>query len=369
MTSGPHPREQERLAALRSYNILDTPREADYDDVVKLLTEICDVPISAISLIDDDRQFFKAQVGLGDATGTGRDISICTHSILQRGLFIVPDTTQDPRFAANPLVAGDPNLRFYAGAVLEDEDGLPIGTVCVLDYKPRVLDDRQQRILKLMARQVMTQIALRREVVQRRAAEKQQELLIAELHHRVKNTLATVQAVIQLSLRASPDMASFSAGINQRIASLAHTHTLLSERRWDAVSFRDLVATELEPYQRAGRLTFAGPDFGIDAQSAVTMGMVIHELTTNASKYGALSREAGRLAVTWTLGDAAGDQMVDLHWQETGGPPVTPPKREGFGSSLLRRILERQFHGKAEFSFRPEGLAVHAQARLPRFAA
>ena len=132
-----HSAEEFRLGSLRSYGILDTPREADFDEVVEVASAICGTPISVINLIDQGRQWFKAEVGLG-VRETPLDSSICAHAILQPGLFIVPDTTQDRRFADNPLVTGDPHLRFYAGALLETPEGFPLGTVCVLDYKPRI---------------------------------------------------------------------------------------------------------------------------------------------------------------------------------------------------------------------------------------
>ncbi len=370
MKPGLHSREEERLAALRSYGILDTPREADFDDVVKILAEVCDAPFSTITLIDESRQWHKAAYGIGDLRETHRDVAFCSHTILQDAdMLIVPDATKDPRFADNPFVTANPNLRFYAAALLRTEGGLPLGTVCVVDYKPRLLDARQTHILQLMARQVMAQISLRREVTERRAAQSQQQLLIAELHHRVKNTLATVQAVIQLSLRAARDLDGFRDSINQRIASLANTHTLLSEQRWNAISFKELIAAELSPYDQAGRVTVDGPDFGLPAQTAVAFGMVIHELTTNASKYGALSRPDGKLAVGWTVADAGDEVLVDLRWEETGGPKVTKPTHQGFGSTLLRRILERELRGTVNFNFRPEGLLLRAQAHLPHAAA
>lgn len=367
MIPGPHEREEERLAALQGYGILDTPRESDFDDVVKILAEICDAPFSTITLIDRDRQWHKAAYGIGDLRETGRDVSFCAHTILHdEDIMIVPDVTKDARFADNPFVTGEPGLRFYAGAILRSEDGLPLGTVCVVDYKPRQLDARQRNVLHLMARQVMAQIALRREVAVRRIAEQQQQLLIAELHHRVKNTLATVQAVIQMSLRAATDIDSFRDSIVARIASLANTHTLLSDRRWGSISFSELIASELAPYDRTGRLTLDGPDFRLPAQTAVTFGMVLHELTTNASKYGALARDEGRLNVTWTLVDEGDDQRIKLLWRESLGPPVQPHTRDGFGSTLIRRILQGQLDGSVDFSFKPEGLEVRAEARLPR---
>src|SRR5215207_9268619 len=130
--------EGDRLAALRSYGVLDTAPEPAFDCLVQLAAQVCGTPIAAINLIEDRRQWFKAEVGLG-LRETPVEVSICARAILHRGPFIVRDMTQDARFACNPLVTGPPYVRFYAGALLETPQGLPLGTLCVLDYHPREL--------------------------------------------------------------------------------------------------------------------------------------------------------------------------------------------------------------------------------------
>jgi PAS domain S-box-containing protein len=159
-----------RLAALESYAILDTPPERAFDEVVQLAAQICAAPIAVVNLIAEQRQFFKAEIGLG-VRETPLDVSICAHAILQPGLFIVPDTTRDPRFAENPLVTGAPHLRFYAGALLETAEGLPLGTLCVLDHAPRPggLTQQQGFALQVLAKQVMSQLDLRRALKAREA--------------------------------------------------------------------------------------------------------------------------------------------------------------------------------------------------------
>ena len=152
--------ETERLAALTRYRILDTEAEAQFDDIVQLAAMICGVPISLISLVDEDRQWFKARVGL-DATQTARDISACQYAITQDDVTVVPDTYEDPRFDGNPLVTGDPHMRFYAGAPLTTPDGHRIGTLCVLDTMPRELTLQQQFALEVLSRQVITTLDLR----------------------------------------------------------------------------------------------------------------------------------------------------------------------------------------------------------------
>ena len=153
--------EEERLEALRDYKILDTPDEREYDDLVALASQICDVPIALISLIDSNRQWFKAKVGL-EVSETSRDISFCAHAILNDNMLVIQDALVDPRFATNPLVTCAPNIRFYAGMPLLTPAGLPLGTLCVIDHEPRELGAAQISALESLAHQVVTQMELRR---------------------------------------------------------------------------------------------------------------------------------------------------------------------------------------------------------------
>jgi len=155
--------EADRLAALDRYAILDTEREAAFDDIAELAALIFDAPIAVVNLIADARQWFKAEIGIG-ARELPLDVSICRHAILQRDVFVVPDLAADPRFENNPLVKAAGGLRFYAGALLETPEGLPLGTVCVLDVKPRPdgVDERQSRALRALASQTMAQLEARR---------------------------------------------------------------------------------------------------------------------------------------------------------------------------------------------------------------
>lgn len=158
--------ERQRLAALARYDMLDTPREAAFDEVAALAAKLCDVPIAVVNLIGDRRQFFKAEVGLG-VRETPFESSFCAKAILEQDFLLVPDATQDRRFDGNPLVEGESHLRFYAGALLKTEEGLPIGTLCVLDHRPRQLTELQQETLRVLARQVMAQLELRRLLAER----------------------------------------------------------------------------------------------------------------------------------------------------------------------------------------------------------
>ena len=155
-----HPKQASRLEALRSYRILDTPRERLYDDIAFLAAQICDSPVAAISFVDEDRQWFKAEIGLG-VRQTPLDTSFCAHAILENEFFSVRDTLLDKRFQDNPLCVSGPRIRFYASALLKTPDGLPLGTLFVLDTKPRRVSESQKDALLRLARQVMSLLELR----------------------------------------------------------------------------------------------------------------------------------------------------------------------------------------------------------------
>lgn len=162
--------EAQRLRALASYEILDTPAEAAFDDFTKLASEICGTPISLISLVDEARQWFKSRVGL-DVSETPRELAFCAHALLGSDLMEVPDATRDPRFNDNPLVTGSPDIRFYAGTPLVTSDGFSLGTLCVIDRMPRELTPAQRDALAALGRQVIRQLEHRRLAIALRESE------------------------------------------------------------------------------------------------------------------------------------------------------------------------------------------------------
>ena len=210
------------------------------------------------------------------------------------------------------------------------------------------------------------------DVTDRRLAEERQTLLIRELHHRVKNTLSTVQAIVGSTARTALTIESFYEAFVGRIKSLAHTHSVLTEDTWQTASLRGLLVNELTPYTetedgepRGDRVVLDGPHVDLPSEIAVPIGMAIHELTTNAAKYGALSNRPGRVTVLWGVLPGGPAGRLRFEWRESGGPTVAPPRRQGFGSRLLQRVLTTQVQAEVTMDYPPEGFRLTMLAPLP----
>jgi signal transduction histidine kinase len=189
--------ELERLAALRRYEILDTLPEQVYDDLTHLAAHLCDTPIALVSLVDSGRQWFKSRHGL-DALETDRAYSFCAHAIVTREMFVVPDAERDDRFSANPLVTGAPDIRFYAGTPLISSDGHALGTLCVIDRKPRFLAERELDMLRALGRMVMSQIELRTHIAERWEIERAKSEFVAIVSHELRTPLTSIRGSLGL---------------------------------------------------------------------------------------------------------------------------------------------------------------------------
>jgi PAS domain S-box-containing protein len=489
--AGPTWDEGRRSSALRSFGMLDTPREKDFDELAKMASRICDAPIAVVNLVDTSRQFFKAEVGLGVRT-VPLENAFCRHALLEDDILVIPDATNDARLNCNPLVTGAPHIRSYAGALLRTEDGFPIGTVCVLDYKVRPFTDDQVEMLQFLARQAMTQLELRRTVAQQKrlidratSAERQKanfervvrqasdfiaiadargkiaflnqaarELvglgadallptevtdyiavedhemfaseikpliragescereirlrdfatniavpalfnmfpirddqdeivgygvvtkdltdqkveearraeMMSEAAHRIKNTLSIVQAIVSQSLKTAGTLQDAKDVISKRVTALAKAQDILTSAESAMADISDVVASALAPHDAGyGRFVFSGPSRTLASRQALGLSLALHELATNAAKYGALSGDQGQVEIIWSVAD---DGEFHFDWTETGGPIVVAPTRTGFGSQLIRRMVAPYFGGHAEVDYRPEGVKFSMRGRI-----
>jgi two-component sensor histidine kinase len=525
--------DRDRLTALERFAVLDTPPERGFDDIVELATQICETPVALVSLVSDDRQWFKARIGF-DECQTDLNSSVCAHALVELDLLVVPDLSLDPRTRANPLVTNDPSIRFYAGAPLRTAEGHVLGSLCVIDTRPRPdgLTRAQENALRNLGRQVISQLELRKAVTERdillaeqkeaetrrngllhigdclrdaasvgemtRAAamvvgetlkvdratfahfdetgeyvevepdwtadgtpsiagrhrladygrdlqrgllkgenliipdvlthpitaahaeallklrirslinvpvvdhgrttamlivhsmeprnwspevvvylrniadrveagiarlqaEARQRMLNHELSHRMKNTMAMVQAIASQTLRNVPDKAPVQA-FSERLLALSIAHDVLLQRNWIAADVGSVVESTIGTFADIGRFDISGTRVILGSRATLSLSLLLHELTTNALKHGALSNAAGRVQLNWQSIDRQEDPRFRLQWREIGGPEVVPPTRKGFGSRLLRMGVGGT--GGAQLHYDPSGFAADFDAPL-----
>jgi PAS domain S-box-containing protein len=200
------------------------------------------------------------------------------------------------------------------------------------------------------------------DITERKRAEEHQDWLIAELDHRVKNVLARVAVVAMFTREGSNSMDEFAQALNRRIQSMADAHALLSQSRWRGVGLTDLVRRQLAPYSANANTTIGGPDVTLTAAATQAVAMVLHELVTNAVKYGALSTSGGRVSVSWDRrqnGD--GRTLVVIEWRELGGPPIMAPIQSGYGTSLIRDLIPHELGGTADLEFASDGVCCRVE--------
>lgn len=313
--------ESRRLSALRSYGMLDTPAETVFDDITRIAAAICGTPMSIISLVDVDRQWFKSELGMG-VRETPIDASICAHAILEHDFLEVPNTTTDARFSSNPLVTGDPSLRFYAGALLKTPDGLPLGTVCVLDTVPRELTQVQIDTLQALARQVMAQMELRRMLVEAQALNQHRARVLATAGHDLKGPLRA--ALYALTKARAADGAERDARLESAEQDLAYINQKFGDMIAGATGKGGAAAPELRPTDLAPVLGEVGrvwtraarrkhielvvdPAPCLASTNAGLLETLLGNLVANAIKY---TPEGGRVAVECSDGEDAIEIVV-----------------------------------------------------------
>jgi len=251
---------------------------------------------------------------------------------------------------------------FLGSGAYEDEYRVrrPDGRIRWISSKGQVSYDTQRRPVFF--------VGIFQDITERKQVDEQQRFFLDELNHRVKNTLATVQSIAAQTLRSSKSAAQFKEAFEGRLLALSMTHNLLTLTSWRDADLHDIAEQELAPYKREAdeRVVIEGPRVNLPPRYAINLGLVLHELVTNAAKYGALSVPTGRLDLSWTI-TRSGDQTAHLRilWRESGGPPVEPPKRQGFGSRLIRRSIEGELDGALAIHFGGPGVSYDMSIPLP----
>ncbi|QND58956.1 HWE histidine kinase domain-containing protein [Mesorhizobium huakuii] len=197
----------------------------------------------------------------------------------------------------------------------------------------------------------------------------QSKMLIDELNHRVKNTLATVQSIVWQASRANSDPRAIREAVESRLFALSRSHNLLTRENWHSAGLLDVLHDALEPFDvtdgRAERLAISGENIRLSTRAALALGIAFNELATNAVKYGAFSNDKGSIRIDWTIEPAPDDRRLILCWREKDGPPVTPPSRQGFGSRVIERGLTHELEGTVQLDYRPDGLICTMNIPVP----
>ncbi|MBV9510718.1 MAG: hypothetical protein JO303_10600, partial [Caulobacteraceae bacterium] len=274
-----------------------------------------------------------------------------------RAAFFTGDLPADP--AAQDLAAVAGGVRFFAAFPLKSEDGRSVlGFLYVADPQPRAAlgPDERQALEDL--------VLAAADVAARNQVEEQRETLVAELDHRIKNVLAAVQSLALQSARRAASLEGFLKTFTGRLKSMASAHQLLTATRWRGAGMRNIAAAELGGLA-PGQTRWEGPDLMLTPRAANAISLALHELATNAIKFGALTVESGRVEVRWR---SRPDGGLCLEWTETNGPPVATPTRHGFGSTLLEKVTGRELGGEAKVEYRREGVHVVLNADLSAIA-
>jgi len=307
--------------------------------------------------------------------GMPRNTKVFAPTFEGEGVMRSDDIQKDPRYGHNPPHNGQPKghlpVRSYLAAPVKSRSGEVLGGLFFGHPDVGVFDARAERLAAGLAGQAAIAIdnarlyqAAQREIAERTRAEEHQRLLINELNHRVKNTLATVQSIAAQTRRTAGDPQSSYEGFIERLMALSRTHDVLTRERWDGADLDEIVRGATQPFG-AGRFRIAGPSVRLEPQAALALAMALHELATNAAKYGALSVAAGQVSLEWTVKPDVDGLELRLTWREAKGPKVTPPTRKGFGSRLLERGLANELNGTVNVDYRPEGLICTMTAKLP----
>ncbi|MCA2011452.1 GAF domain-containing protein [Cereibacter sphaeroides] len=342
-----------RLQALDRSGLMDSAPEPVFDRAARLASRILGVPVVLFSLVDAQRQFFKAQAGLAEPRETPLSHSFCQYVVSEDRALAVNDARNHPLLSDNGAVH-DLDVIAYLGVPVHGPDGAVLGSFCAIDSQPHDWTEAQLADLRDLAAIVETELALNRTLTER-------QVLIDELNHRVKNLFAVTAGIVRMSQQAGEP----SSALQGRLRALSEAHALITpaihaDRPAEAeTTLHALIGTLLAPHDTgAGRIRLGGDDVTVAPRAATPLSLAFYELITNAVKYGALTGPDGVLSVTCRLQD---DWLV-LDWHETAVAPEAGT-RSGFGSKLVSMTLEAQLRGSVETT--RDGDTLRRVVRLP----
>jgi two-component sensor histidine kinase len=367
--------EEMRLAALRRYDILDTPPDGSFDHIAQIAAKLFDVPIAIVSLVDHDRIWFKARHGI-DVEQIGRDPGLCASAILQAEPYVLTDASCDPRSLSNPLVAGEFGLRFYVAAPLRTNDGHNLGTLCVIDRTPRVVSARQVEQLEALAAVVVDQMELRLAarsaiadlegiVEQKDAALRRSEMLAKEIDHRVMNSLQQVSALLNLQGRqvqeseARHQLMLAAARISAVARIHQHIYQSAEDKTLGCLSYLKRLCDDLSSIMgEQRRVVVDGKEAELPIETIPAIGLAVNELVTNAAKYGA--------TLVRVIFDRDGGNFVLSVSDDGEGFPAgfDPEAGTGLGMKVVRMVA-RQLGGELIIEAAGDLGGAHVGIRFP----
>jgi len=349
--------ESHRIEAVRRYDILDTPPDGAFDRITAIAARRFDVPISIISIVDHDRIWFKSHYGLA-VKQIGRDPGLCASAILADIPHVLPNAAVDPRSLANPLVAGEFGLRFYAGVPLRTYDGFNLGTLCVIDKEPRPLNQEQIDDLRDLASVVMDQMELR---LSARRAVAQAQLMAKEIDHRVTNSLQFISTMLSMQSRGlDENTASHLQMAANRVAAVAQVHRNFYTDEADEVSciaFLRRLCADLSGI--LGRqIEVAGDEGKVPTTRIQSIGLMLNELVTNAAKHG-----AGRIDVEYKINGGRHELRVCDEGEGLPGD-FDPKNTDGLGMKVVH-ALAGQLGGSVSANAKPRGRGACFKVTYP----
>ncbi|MFN3399227.1 MAG: sensor histidine kinase [Ferrovibrio sp.] len=369
--------EENRLVAVRRFDTLEIPRDEILDHIAASAADLLAMPVSAISVVDHDRIWFRARHGL-EIDQTSRDPGLCASAILHSNALLLPDTLNDSRARSNPLVTSSLGIRFYLGIPLRTQDGFTIGTLCVMDRKPGSATDRQIASLSKLASIAMNHLELgaaarrlvaqlSKVIVEKDQALTQAALLAQEIDHRVMNSLQLVSGLLTLQSKAQPDgdtkLQLMQAAGRVNMIAMVHRHIYLTEGigETNCRGYLQRVCHDLSAIPQAvgrGDIEVTSDDATLATDQIVALGLIVNELLTNAIKYG-----EGRISVDFI---ASQNGCVLTVGDEGPGLPEgkPPPSRHGLGMTVIAALVTR-LKGELKVISRPNAIGARFIVTFP----